>query len=170
MRLTPLDIQQKRFGSSLKGYKHEEVEAFLDLVSSEFEAVIKENIGHKEELSRTQERLRELEGRERAIQETMVTAQRITDDIREQARKEAELVIGEAELQAEKLVHNAHQRLVRIVEDIGELKRQRTQFEAQVEQAVRSHLKLLETMRVEGPRIDDENVTFLPTKPAASAD
>lgn len=169
MRITPLDIQQKRFATQLRGYKPQEVEAFLDLVASEFEEVIKENIALKEELKRKAEKVLELEGREKALQETMITAQRITDDIKQQAKKEAELVLAEAELQAEKIVQNAHGRLVQIVDDINELRRQRTQFESQLKLVIESHQKLLETMRAEAPapppRVD-ENVKFLAKKAA----
>ena len=76
-----------------------------------------------------------------------MTAQRASEEIRESARKEAEIAIGEAELQAEKIVQGAHQRFLRIVDDINELKRQRVQFEASVRALVEGHAKLLETFR-----------------------
>lgn len=173
MRITPLDIQQKRFATGFRGYAHPEVEAFLDLVASEFEEVIKENIALKEDQKRKEQKLVELEGREKALQETMITAQKITEDIKQQARKEGELVISEAELQAEKIVQNAHTRLVQIVEDINELRRQRAQFEVQLKQVIEGHLKLLELMQssAPSPRVD-ENVKFLSAgkKPAAAGE
>lgn len=163
MKITPLDIQQKSFGAGFRGYARGEVEAFLSLVASEFEEVVRENISLREDLKRREQRLAELQDREKALQETMVTAQRITEDIKVQARKEAEIVISEAELQAERIVQNAHQRMIQIVDEINELKRQRAQFEAQVRSTVESHLKLLEVMRVESPagRVEDR-VAFLP--------
>lgn len=170
MKITPLDIQQKSFGSSFRGYARGEVEAFLSLVSAEFEEVVRDNIALREDLKRREQRLAELLDREKALQETMVTAQRITEDMKVQARKEAEIVVSEAELQAERIVQNAHQRLIAIVDEINELKRQRAQFEAQVKSAAESHLKLLEVMRAESPAVHvEDKVSFLPPgKKAAS--
>ncbi len=133
MKITPLDIRQKRFETALRGFSKREVEAFLELIAGEFEEVVKENIALKEELKRTQLRLEQHLERERTLQETMVTAQRISEDLKAAAKKEAEIILADAEHQAEKIVHGAHQRLVQVVEDINELKRQRVQFESQVQ-------------------------------------
>jgi uncharacterized protein (TIGR00251 family) len=107
MKMTPLDIRQKRFEVSLRGYDRREVEGFLELTAGEFEEVVKENIGLKEELKRVQARLEQHLEREKALQETMVTAQRISEDVKSQARKEAEVIVAEAELQAEKIIAQA---------------------------------------------------------------
>lgn len=147
MKITPLDIRQKQFRTSFRGHDRKEVEAFLDIIASEFEEIIKENIAHKDDLKRQQQKLAEYRERERTLQETMVTAQRISEDMKAAAKKESEIILSEAELQAEKVVQNAHQRLVQIVEDINELKRQRTQFETQLSGIIEGHLKLLETFR-----------------------
>jgi cell division initiation protein len=163
MKTTPLDIRQKRFETALRGYAKPAVEAFLELLAGEFEEVVKENIGLKEELKRTQLKLEQHKERERTLQETMVTAQRISEDMKEAAKKEAEIIVADAEHQAEKIVHNAHQKLVQVVADINELKRQRIQFESQVRAIVDAHGKLLETFRPLEPGQDD-NLAFLAQK------
>jgi cell division initiation protein len=94
MKITPLDIRQKRFESAFRGFSAREVEAFLELLAGEFEELVKENIALKEELRRTQSRLEVHAERERTLQETMVTAQRISEDIKEAAKKEAEIRIA----------------------------------------------------------------------------
>ena len=76
----------------------------------------------------------------------MITATRISEDIKEGARKESQIVIGQAEMQAEQIIHNAHQRLLRIMEDIDELKRQKAQFESGLSSMLKSHGKLLQAM------------------------
>jgi cell division initiation protein len=165
MKITALDIRQKQFRTAFRGLDQKEVEAFLELVSSEFEEVVKENIALKEELRRNQVKLDEYHERERTLQETMVTAQRISEDMKAAAKKEAELVISEAELQGEKIVADAQRKLVQTIDDINELKRQRVQFEAQVKAVVESHLKLLETFRSTPSAVKiEENVTFLAAK------
>ncbi len=172
MKITPLDIRQKRFEAAFRGFSRREVEAFLELVAGEFEEVVKENISLKEELKRTQARLEQHLEREHTLQETMVTAQRISEDLKEVAKKEAEIVIADAEHQAEKIVQNAHMKLIQVVEDINELKRQRVQFESQVRSVIDAHAKLLETFRtsdLERERVDD-NVSFFTQKKSSGVE
>jgi cell division initiation protein len=147
------------------------VQGFLELLAAEFEDVVKENIGLKEELRRTQVELERHLERERALQQTLVTAQRVSEDLRDAAKKEAEIVVAEAELQSEKIVHAAHQKLVQVVDDINELKRQRSRFEAELRALVSGHLKLLESIAPpegEAPVRVDDNVSFLAPKKAGT--
>jgi cell division initiation protein len=147
MKMTPLDIRQKRFEATFRGYSRREVEGFLELTASEFEEVVRENISAKEELHRLQTQLEQHVDREKALQETMVTAQRISEDIKLAAKREAEVLLAEAELQGDKIIASANNRLVDIVKEINELKRQKVQFETQVESIVDAHKKLLETFK-----------------------
>ena len=167
MNITPLDITQKQFRKSFRGYDPEDVEGFLALVASEFEGLVREVTALREAGHRKDEELAEHRSRERALQETLVTAQRASDDIKDSARKEAEITVADAELQAERIVQGAHGRFLRIVDDINELKRQRVQFEAGVKTLVESHLKLLEAFR-EAPR--DETVPFAVGRKKLAAD
>lgn len=172
MKITPLDIRQKRFESAFRGFDRREVEAFLELVAGEFEEVVKENISLKEELKRTVARLEQHLERERTLQETMVTAQRISEDMKGMAKKEAEIVIADAEHQAEKIVQHAQSKLVQLVQDINELKRQRVQFEAEVRSVIDAHAKLLELFRAPGDesgRVED-NVAFFTHKRAGGSE
>jgi cell division initiation protein len=147
MNITPLDITQKQFRKVFRGLDAEEVEAFLAMVAVEFEALVRENIALREDNTRKAEEIADHRSRERALQETLVTAQKASGEIREAARREGEITISDAELQAEKIVQGAHQRFLRIVDDINELKRQRVQFEAGIRTLVESHVKLLEAFR-----------------------
>lgn len=149
MKMTPLDIRQKRFEVLFRGYSKKEVEAFLELAAGEFEEVVRENISLKEEVKRVQARLEQHVEREKALQETMVTAQRISEDVKAQARKESEVIVADAELQAEKIVAGANNRLVELIKELNELKRQKVQFESHLEALVDSHKKLLDTWKTQ---------------------
>jgi len=161
MKITPLDITQKSFARALRGYDRSEVEAFLALVATEFEELVREVQALRTDVARMDEEIAEHRGRERALQETMITAQKACEDIREAARKEAEITLAEAELQAEKIVQGAHAKFLKVVDDIHELKRQRTGFEAQVRSVVEGHLKLLEAFREPDA---GEQIQYLPAK------
>jgi cell division initiation protein len=167
MNITPLDITQKQFRRVFRGLDPEEVEAFLGLVAVELEALLKDYANLNDDAQRKTEQLAEFRERERALQETLVAAQKASQEIRESARKEAEITISDAELQAEKIVQAAHTRFLRIVDDINELKRQRLQFETNVRTLVESHVKLLDAFR-EPTR--EEAVQYIPARKKAAED
>jgi cell division initiation protein len=161
MNITPLDISQKQFKKVFRGVDAEEVEAFLALVATEFEALVREANLLRETNQRHVEEIAEYRSRERALQETLVTAQKASEEIRDAARKEAEITLSDAELQAEKIVQAGHARFLRIVDDINELKRQRIQFETALKTIVESHIKLLDAFR---EPVRDESVPLLPQR------
>lgn len=163
MRLTPLDIQQQQFKTAFWGFDKPEVDAFLDLMAADVEQLVRDNKQLGEDLKRTQAELEDHKERERTLKETMVTATRMTEEIKDNARKEAEIVLSQAELQAEQIIQNAHTRLVRIMEDMDELRRQKVQFEASLRSSIASHTKLLDAMTErEAPEAD--KLSFLPSR------
>jgi cell division initiation protein len=166
MRLSPLDIQSQQFRQKLKGLDPREVENFLELAAAEFEELIRENGKLKEKLARLSNQYEELKQREQTLKETMMTAQKITEDMKNSARKEAEIILKEAELKAEKMVDDAHRKLAVINDQVVEIKRIRAQFETAVKAAAHSHLKMLEvtTEALEGEIGSEENVKYLVTK------
>jgi cell division initiation protein len=144
MKITPMDIQQQRFRTAWRGLDRAEVDAFLNLVASEVESLVRENHDLKEELRRSRSTVDQFREREQALKETMITAQRITDDMKLAARKDAEIITGHAELEAEKILHGAHQRLIKVIDEIHELKRQRTILQESLRGVLETHQKLLE--------------------------
>lgn len=143
MHITPLDIQQKRFRMAWRGLDKAEVDAYLNLVASELEKLTGELNAMREDHRRQKRLIDEYREREQALKETMITAQRVTEEITQNAKKEADIIIGRAELEAERLLENAQERLTDLLGDIGELKRQRAQFLGQVKGVVETHQKLL---------------------------
>ncbi len=143
MKITPIDIRQQQFGRCFRGLDSREVDSFLNLVSDELESATRENNQLKEESSRLGRLADEYRDRERTLKETMITAQKITEDIKESARKEAEIILSQAELQAEKIILAANDRLVCIIEDINEIKRQRDQLHGNLQGLVQAHRKQL---------------------------
>jgi cell division initiation protein len=164
VKVTPLDIRQKQFTRKLRGSDPKEVEAFLELMAQELEDLIRENIALKDDLKRKNARIEEYRDREKTLQETMITAQRITDDLKDAAKRSAEVIVSEAELQAEKIVQGAHGRMIQILDEIGELKRQRSQVTSGIRALLDAELKLLDIFKEEAaPRVA-ENVEFLASK------
>ncbi|MDH5591068.1 MAG: DivIVA domain-containing protein, partial [Gemmatimonadota bacterium] len=128
--LTPLDVRNKRgdFKKGLRGYETQEVDSFLEIVSERLEALVRENMVLKERLHSTQEQLNSQSGREKAVQEALVTAQELRTDIRGQAQKEAELIRNEAQADARRVIKHAQAQVLKLQEVLAELERRRSRF------------------------------------------
>jgi cell division initiation protein len=107
MKLTPLDIHHKEFRLALRGYNQEEVDSFLDEVADEFERLFKENIDLSEKLDAANEKVRSYAEIEKTLHNTMLAAQRSSEDIAAKAEKDAELLMRDAEIKAKELVQGA---------------------------------------------------------------
>ncbi len=129
MRITPVDIRQQQFTTRMfRGYDAQEVDAFLEDVAEDYEQLMKEHALLKEQLAALEERMRGIEEIERTLQETLVTTQRLTEEMKEAARREAQLLVREAELQGEKLMDAAREEEAKIKSEILALQRTRRQL------------------------------------------
>ena len=146
MKLTPLDIQKHTFSPRMRGADPAEVESFLQLVSEDYEALLRERDRLKERVLQLEERVEELSRNEKMLQETLVTAQTLSDDLKKTAMREAEIKVTEAELQAEKVLEASHRRAARIAEDIREMKAIRGRLSAALRQTLETHLALVDTL------------------------
>lgn len=145
MRLTPLDIQQKQFTQKLRGVDPHEVRQFLQLCADELEDLVRETMDLREELRARDTLLAELRERERSLQDALVSAQKVASELKDQARKEADIVVADAELQAERIVQEAYVKRSELLADIADLRRERVSFSSRIRSAVEAQLKLLET-------------------------
>jgi len=150
MRMTPLEIHTHRFGKRLSGLDPEEVEAFLRMVSEDYESVLMENESYRNRIHRLEEEIKRLADQEKLLKETLLTAQCMTEEMRQTAVRECEVLIGEAEVRAEKIIDAAHRRAHQIAESIRELKGLRGGLAEGLRAAIRTHLSLIERLESEG--------------------
>lgn len=144
MRITPLDIQQKQFPIRFRGFDVEEVYAFLEVVREEMEALLRENASLKEQIQRLESQLKEYRDMETTLKETLMTANQMVEEYKNNARKQAELLIREAELKAEQMVREAQEKVIKIHEDIMDLKGIRQHIREELRRLLESHMKMLE--------------------------
>jgi cell division initiation protein len=128
--LTPLDVRNKRsdFKKALRGYEPQEVDVFLEMVAERLEAIVRENIQLRERAEMLQQQESSSSGRERAVQEALVTAQELRADIRAQAQREAELVLQEAQAEARRRLEEVERKRAVIDNSLAELERRRMRF------------------------------------------
>jgi cell division initiation protein len=159
MRITPLDIQQKQFPMKLRGFDVEEVYAFLEVIREEMEDLLRENANLKESIQRLDNQMKEYRDMETTLRETLLTAQQMVEDYKMNARKEAELVVREAELRSDTLLKEAQEKVIKIHEDIVDLKGIRRHFKEEVKRLVESHLRMLEFDKERGEEDKEEDTT-----------
>jgi len=129
MRISPLDIRQQTFTARMfKGFDPEEVNAFLEDVADGLESALKENALLREQMLAMEERTRGIAEREKLLQDTLTTTQRLAEDMKEAGKREAALHVREGELQREKMLEAARGEEARILNSVQTLKRTQRQL------------------------------------------
>ena len=145
MRISPMDIRQQQFTVKMfRGFDTQEVDTFLEDLAVDYEALLKENSLLKEQLQALEERTRGLEEREKVLQETLVTTQRLVEEMKDQARREAAIIIREAEVQADRIIGASRAAEGSLQSEIIALKRTRRQLAEGLRSTVEMYQRLLE--------------------------
>ncbi len=158
-RITPLEIQKHEFSRKWRGIDPVEVESFLALVAEEMEELVRSNAELEMRVRRLEEENAEHRERERILKETLLTAQRASEDIRSTAQKQADLIVREAQGSAERLTHNALQRSAEMEKAIQELRIQRANFRLQLRKMLELFGQILDFDREEDEK--DRPLSYL---------
>jgi DivIVA domain-containing protein len=138
--LTPLDVRSQEFARTLRGYDRAQVDEFKLAISEELDRLLRDRAQQEERLRSAQEQLRGYRERERAMNEALVAAQQLRVDSREQAEREAELVLREARVEAERVIERARQEEATVRERADSAARQFTAYVASFRTLLERHL------------------------------
>ena len=130
MNVSPLDLRQQRFRKAFRGFDPVEVTAFLVAVADDYEQALRETDRLRQELMRLEVVLAENRGQEKNLQSTLMTAQKLSDDIKANAEQEAKRIVREAERRSDLLLDKTQARLEDIQREIDGLKLKRKDVEA----------------------------------------
>lgn len=111
MKVSPVEIQNQSFKTAFRGYDRESVDAYLELIAAQMEDLLRENSFVKEELEKANTEVKRLREMEQMLKDTVIAAQKMAEGYRENAKKEAELIVANARANAEKIVYAAERRL-----------------------------------------------------------
>ena len=142
--LTPLDIRRYDFGTALRGYDRARVDQFRDQVAAEVERLARQTQALEAKAQGFHEQLRAFRERDKAINEALVSAQQLRGEVREQADREAQLILREAKAEAERIISTAENDTRRLVTEIETLGRQRRAYLAQLRMMVERQLSEIE--------------------------
>jgi cell division initiation protein len=147
MRIAPLDLRQQRFRMALRGFDRTEVVAFLTEAADDYEHALREIDRLRQDLLRGEALLSEHRERETNLRNTLLTAQRLADEVRAAAENEGKMIVREAQGRADLLLQKAGARLEEIERDITELRLRRRGVEGSLESSIQALYHALEFIR-----------------------
>ncbi len=154
IKLTPQEIIEQEFSVKIKGFDKEEVKNFLIQVAEILENQIQEKESYRKEIDRLKETMAKLEKREEILRDTLVSAQKFSNEIKSNAQKEAELIIKEGEVKSEEIIGGAISRRKDLKEEIRNLKFKRREIETDLVNMLNSLKELIESYRRDDEEFD----------------
>src|SRR5438128_7217222 len=158
MKVSPLDLRQQRFRSAFRGFDKVEVTSFLAAVADDYEQALRETDRLRQDLARIEAVLNEHREHEKNLQSTLMTAQKLSDDIRGNAELEARRIIREAEGRSDLLLEKTQARLEDIQREIDGLKLKRKDVETSIEANISTLRNTLEFVREQEARERDDKI------------
>jgi len=165
MKLTPTDVQRQTFGKRFRGFDPDEVRTFLAAVAEEMAGLQRGREETEQQLRHLELIVNEHREREAILKNTLLTAQKVAEDIREGARREADTVVKQAELQGDRLLDLAQNRAHEVERSILELRGHRTALRTDVRALITRLTHLLDLQ--EEAEVED-NLRFLKRREEAS--
>jgi cell division initiation protein len=150
MKLTPLDVRKQEFKKVMRGYDPVEVDTFMDMMANEYEELLKAQKDIRDRMIELEVQLKDYRQIEKTLQQTLLQAQEATGRTYESARKEAELIVREAEQKAAKIVEQANSDLVRMNSELAELWSRRESLIGRLRVLLSSELDLIKTLEMGG--------------------
>lgn len=144
MKIAPIDIVHKQFAKKMMGLEPSEVYSFLQSVSEEMENLIRERNNLRETLREKELNIHEYRERDKALRDTITTAQKMSEKISEEAQREAKLILADANQQAEIIVKDARESLKRVYQEVSELKKLKIQFDTHMRSMLQAHLSIMD--------------------------
>jgi cell division initiation protein len=160
MKVSPLDLRQIRFRSAFRGFDRAEVVALITEVADDYENALREVDRLRQEVSKMEALLNEHREHERNLRDTLVTAQRVSDDIRSTADAQARQIIREAEGRSDLVLQKTQARLEDIQREIDGMKLKRREVENSLESTIGSLRNTLEFVREQEQREREEKILF----------
>ena len=144
--ITPEEIQNKEFARVVRGYKEDEVDAFLDLLTVDFDKIVLENMALKETVKLLESEIERYKGSESTILETLESAKLLMSDISASAEKRAEILLKSAELDAENIRREARESVERMTEESAEMARRLLQFRLRFQNLLQNEIDRIDTL------------------------
>lgn len=144
MKLTPLDIRHKEFTRAMRGYKDLEVDEYLDEIVDEFERLYNQNNDYRDRLEILGEKLEQYQNIEETLKKTLVSAQQQADELKQNSKKEADLILRDAELKARSIINDSYAERQKVHRTVQELKQKYDDLRYQIRSVIESYMNIIE--------------------------
>ena len=158
MNVSPLDLRQQRFATSFRGFDRLEVTAFLSAVADDYEQALRDTDRMRQDTMKMEAIINEHREHERTLKTTLITAQKLADEIKAHAEHEAQRILREAEGRTELLLHKAQTRLDETQREIDALRLKRKDVETSLEATIQTLRHSLEFVRQQDARDQSDHV------------
>jgi cell division initiation protein len=158
MKVTPLDLRQQKFRTVMRGYDRAEVESFLNETADDYEQALRDADRLRDELARAQSSLDEHRESERNLRNTLLTAQRLADEIKANAESEGKRLVREAEGRSDLIISKTQARLDEVQREIDGLRLKRRDVENSLEATIAALRNSLEFVREQDQKERDDKV------------
>ena len=158
MNVSPLDLRQQRFRKRFRGFDTIEVTSFLAAVADDYEQALRETDRLRQDLMRMEAVLAEHREHEKNLQNTLLTAQKLSEDIKATAELEAKRIVREAEGRSDLLLEKTQARLEDIQREIDGLRLKRKDVETTIESSISALRNTLEFVREQETRERDDRI------------
>ena len=169
MNVSPLDLRHQRFRIGFRGFDPVEVTAFLAAVADDYEQALRETDRLRQDLARIEAVLNEHREHEKNLRNTLLTAQRLSDEIKEHAAEEAHRIVRDAESRAELVLEKAQLRVDDLHREIDGLTLKRRDVETSIEATIQTLRNTLDYVRESDQRADSKVLVHRPRESADSA-
>lgn len=158
MKVTPLDLRQAKLRVGMRGYDRNEVDALLNEVADDYEQALRESDRLRQELQRLEAVVAEHREHERNLRNTLLTAQRLADEIREHAELESRRIVEEAESRADLVFQKTQGRLEDVQREIDALKLKRRDVETTLQSTIATLRNALEFVREQDQKEREDKI------------
>lgn len=145
MPLSPLDIHNKEFSRSFRGYNEDEVDDFLERIIQDFEGMIRQNKELEERIEVLTDKLQHFTNIEESLSKSIIIAQETAEEVKNNARKEAQLIIKEAEKNADRIISEALNKSRKMAMEVEEVQKHAAVFRARFRSLIQAQLEMLES-------------------------
>lgn len=157
MKITPLEIKRQQFKKVMRGYDPVEVDTFLDMLSHELEDVLSRNKEFRDKLIEMETQLKDYKNMEKTLQQTLLQAQETSGKEIDNSRKEATLIVQEAELKASQIVDKARMDFARMKEEISNLKARKETILSRLKVLLTSEVDLIKALEIDDDASQQDN-------------
>jgi len=155
MRITPLDVRKQDFRKAVRGFDCDEVRAFLSTLADEYETVLVDNKQIRELIMEQEDKIEEYQGMERNLRDTLMTAERVMKETRENASKKGDLIIKDAEMQSQRILEECRLRTEELRREIIVLRKEKETYLARFKSLAQAQVQFVETHQSDFEDLDN---------------